>query len=130
VKRRIIEMQIRTFPDKQYVCDGKSQRGVSESAAWRDRTFWRCFKVMVGSFFVIVLGGILGLELLCWVAAALFAAAFIVLFALALFEPRAICQRCHARMKRRWVRGLGQGEDLFLVCDGCKVYVDAHCSRE
>ena len=124
-------MQIRTYPDKNYICDGEVQRVVSQYAAFRDRVFWRSGVVVLGCIAGIVVGGFLGISTLVWAFAALIGIAFILVLALVCYPPRPPCPRGKSRMKRRYSkRSRGPSDDLFLVCDHCKVYADAHISRE
>ncbi len=124
-------MQIKSFPDKNYTLDVDTQVAASQFAVLRDRIFWVCLIVMFGSFAGMVINGLLGIELLVWVFAVLFGVALIVPLALVVYRPRTNCPRCGSRMKRRYAkRNREPGDDLFLVCDHCKIYADAHLARE
>ena len=124
-------MQIRSYPDKTYICDGEVQRTVSQYAAFRDRVFWRSGVVVLGCIAGIVVGGFLGISTLVWAFAALIGIAFIVVLGLVSYTPRPTCPRCCSRMKSRYVkRSRGPDRDLFLICDHCKVYADAHISGD
>lgn len=124
-------MQIRSYPDKSYICDGEVQRALSQHAAFRDRVFWRSGIVVLGCIAGIILGGFIGIPHVVWAFAALIGIAFFLMIALVSYTPRPACPRCGSRMKRRYTkRSRGPSDDLFLVCDPCKVYADAHLSRE
>jgi hypothetical protein len=124
-------MQIRSYPDKSYICDGEVQRAVSQYAAFRDRVFWRSGVLVLGCIAGIILGGFIGIPHLVWAFAAVIGIAFILVIVLVSYTPRPICPRCNSRMKRRHSkRSRGPSDDLFFVCDHCKVYADAHLSRE
>jgi hypothetical protein len=129
--RKSKTMQIRSYPDKSYICDGEVQRALSQHAAFRDRVFWRSGILALGCIVGIILGGFLGLPHLVWAFAVLIGITFILLIALVSYTPCPTCPRCSSRMKRRYTkRSRGPNDDLFLVCDHCKVYADAHLSRE
>jgi len=124
-------MQIRSYPDKSYICDGEVQRIVSQYAAFRDRVFWRCGIVVLGCIAGIILGAVIGMPHVVWAFAAAIGIAFFLVIALVSYTPRPACPRCSSYMKRRYTkRSRGPTDDLFLVCDHCKVYADAHVSRE
>lgn len=123
-------MQVRTYPDKQYTCDGKVQRSVSQFADLRCRMILGCVTLVAGSFVGFVLNGIRGVGLPTLVFTLWFGIAFVVLVSVLSLRPRAICPGCNSRMKPRYVNGLGSGEDLLLVCDHCKIYADCHSGRE
>lgn len=124
-------MQIRSYPDKSYICDGEVQRALSQYAAFRDRVFWCSSVVVLGCIAGIILGGFISFPNLIWIFAAFIGIAFILVLALVSYTPRPICPRCNYRMKRRYTkRSRGPSNDLFLVCDHCKIYADAHLSRE
>jgi hypothetical protein len=124
-------MQIRSYPDKSYICDGEVQRTVSQYAAFRDRVFWRSGAVVLCCITGIIISGFIGIQNLVWAFATLIGIAFILVLALVSYTPRPSCPRCNTRMKRRYTkRSRGPSDDLFLVCDPCKVYADAHTTRE
>ncbi len=124
-------MQIRSYPDKDYTCDGKVQRTVSQHAVFRERVFRRFILGIIGSFASIFVCGFLGIDLLVWILMGFAGTAFVVVLALISYTPRPACPRCRSRMQRRYIkRKQGPGGDLFLICAACKIDADAHHSRE
>jgi hypothetical protein len=124
-------MQIRSYPDKSYTCDGELQKTVSQYAAFRDRFSWQCLVVVFGCIVGIVIGGSLVVTTLVWFFTAFIGIIFIILIFFDFYNPRPACPRCTCRMKSQYVRKIrGSGRDLFFICDPCKIYADAHVSRD
>ena len=124
-------MQSRSYPDKDYTCDGIAQSALSEYATLRDRAFHRCGAVVLILVAAFFLSSYLGLKTLAWVIMGTIAALVILVIIFVTHTPRLRCTHCSSRMKRRYKnRSGGSGDDLFLVCNNCKTYADAHLSRE
>jgi hypothetical protein len=87
--------------------------------------------VMFGSIVGVLICGMMGIDFIVWFFAILAGSALVVMFVLASWRPGVECTHCAKRMKPLYVgRSRGPGEDLFLVCNHCKVFVDAHVMRE
>jgi hypothetical protein len=124
-------MQIQSYPDKSYICDGEIQRTVSRYVAFRDRFFWRSGVVMFGCIAGVIISRLIGIPNLVWGFVALIGIVFILVLALVYYTPRPLCPHCGIRMKRRYTkRSRGPSDELFIVCDSCKIYADAHTTRE
>jgi hypothetical protein len=124
-------MQIRSYPDKRYICDGEVQRTVSQYAAYRDRVCCYSGVLVLGCIAGIILSGFIGIPNLVWALVALIVIAFILVLTLVSWGPHPTCPSCNTRMKRRYTkRSCGPSDDLFIVCDSCKIYADGHTSRE
>lgn len=124
-------MQSRSYPDKRYTCDGISQRTLSQYATLRDRAFYRCGAVVLLLVAGIFISNYLGVKILTLVFTGMVAAVVVLMVVFVLHIPRVRCTRCSSFMKRRYMRrSKGPSEDLFLVCDHCKTYADAHQSCE
>ena len=86
---------------------------------------------MFGSFAGVFISSSLGVKFLAWMFVVMIGAALVAPFALVAFSERAKCPRCRSPMKPRYVkRSRGPDRDLFIVCDHCKVYADAHVSGD
>ncbi len=124
-------MQIRTFPDTDYTCDGLIQQTLNRRALFRSQ-FIRY--AIVG--FIVLFVGILfcqyfQFEHLVWLFLGAEVIGLITVLGVLTNPPRLKCTTCGETLKRQYVkRGGGSDEDLFLVCHPCRRYADVHFSRE
>lgn len=126
----LFPMQIRSYPDNEFVCDPVIQASQTKYAILKNRLFWTCFSLMALSFAILVISGLLGATPVVWIFTAIFLLTILVSLIFSIHSTPS-CKSCNYKMKRKWAaRSRGPGEDLFFVCPQCKKYVDGHQSRE
>lgn len=124
-------VQIRSFPEKDYTCDGLIQQKLNQRARFRSG-FIRYY--IVG--FIVFFAGILisqhfQFKLLAWLLLGVEVIGAILAMVILTQTPSLKCTKCGESLKRQYVkRGSGSDEDLFLVCHPCRRYADVHFSRE
>ncbi|HUW57371.1 MAG TPA: hypothetical protein VMZ92_12110 [Planctomycetota bacterium] len=112
------------YHDLSYACDETRQEVMKARAKRKDRRLMTAFIVMVVSFAVMVLSGLLqfviGLALGAMVFIGVFAYGVIQLLT---FRPRLCCAHCGRTMEVAWgpVRDERSGE--YLICPACHTYV-------
>jgi len=117
------------YPEDGYSRDDAAQALLDGRARWKRKQYIGCaIGVGIGTGLVI-LGGYLvdpRYNVVGWI---IFFIASIYALILGVMHPKRACLCCGREFEKRWVKGEGEMEDLFLVCEDCGKYVFAHETR-
>ena len=119
-------LETKEYPHDGYSRDDAAQALLDGRARWKRRQYIGCaIGVGVGTS-LLILGGYLvqpNLNVVGWV---IFFIASIYALVLGVMHPKRTCLSCGREFEKRWEKGEGEMEDLFLVCESCRKYVFAH----
>lgn len=119
-------LQTREFPDEHFACDPAAQSRLDGRAGWKRRQYLTCAVGVGITISAVILGGYLVNDPMIWSGWTGFGLFSIYALVLGVMHPKLVCGSCGGMLEKRWVRGEGEMEDLFLVCNCCKKYVFAH----
>jgi hypothetical protein len=119
-------LEIKEYPHEDHSLDDAAQALLDGRARWKRRQYISCaVGVGIGTTIVIIAGW-LGRHSWANPGWAIFAISSVYALVLGVVHPRRACLDCGREFEKRWEKGEGEMEDLFLVCDSCKKYVFAH----
>jgi hypothetical protein len=114
------------FPEVGYSRDDAAQALLDGRARWKRRQYIGCaIGVAVGTG-LMVLGGYLNHDGVTVTGRGFFLIASAYALVLGVMHPKRACLSCGHEFEKRWKKGEGEMEDLFLVCGSCRKYVFAH----
>ena len=119
-------IETKEFPEEGYSRDDTAQLLLDGRARWKRRQYIGCAWGIGLATTNMIVGGWLQSDPATHAGWGLFAACSIYALVLGVMHPKRICSACGKEFEKRWVKGEGEMEDLFLVCDFCKKYVFAH----
>ncbi len=120
---------IKEFPDENFHGDPVSQARLDDRARWKRRQYLLCAWGVGAATVAMIIGGWADHDATVhwgWAGFAVFSIYALVLGAL---HPKLVCETCGQPFEKHWIKGEGEMEDLFLVCDSCKKTVFAHETR-
>ena len=123
---RVHPLEIKEFPEEGYSLDEAAQALLDGRARWKRRQYIGCAVGVGVATCAMILGGYLPNPAITGGGWAVFSASSIYALVLGVMHPKRACLSCGREFEKRWVKGEGEMEDLFLVCDPCKKYVFAH----
>ena len=117
------------YPEEGYSRDDAAQALLDGRARWKRKQYIGCaIGVGIGTSLLII-GGYLVDPRYNAVGWVIFFVASIYALILGVMHPKRACLSCGREFEKRWVKGEGEMEDLFLVCEDCRKYVFAHETR-
>ena len=119
-------LETKEYPHEGYSADDAAQALLDGRARRKRRQYVACaVGVGVGTTIVIIAGW-MGRPSWANPGWAIFAVSSVYALVLGIVHPTRACLHCGRQFEKRWEKGEGEMEDLFLVCDSCKKYVFAH----
>lgn len=119
-------LETKEYPEEGYSADEAAQALLDGRARWKRRQYIGCAVGVGVSTSALILGGYLMNDVIANGGWALFSVSSVYALVLGVMHPKRACLSCGREFEKRWVKGEGEMEDLFLVCDSCKKYVFAH----
>jgi ribosomal protein L32 len=114
------------YPEEGYSRDDAAQALLDARARWKRKQYIGCaIGVGIGTG-LMILGGYLVRTEFTETGWGVFFIASVYALVLGVMHPKRVCLSCGREFEKRWVKGEGEMEDLFLVCDSCGKYVFAH----
>lgn len=119
-------LDIKEYPHEGYLADTAAQALLDGRARWKRRQYIACaVGVGIGTTIVII-AGYMGQPSWANPGWTIFGACSVYALVLGVMHPKRTCVHCGHDFQKRWEKGEGEMEDLYLVCEDCKKYVFAH----
>lgn len=118
--------EVKEYPEEGYSLDESAQSLLDARARWKRGQYIGCAIGVGIATTAMILGGWLGHDGATYAGWALFSVSSIYALVLGVMHPKRSCHACGAEFEKRWIKGEGEMEDLFLVCESCQKYVFAH----
>lgn len=119
-------IETKDFPEEGYSRDDTAQALLDRRARWKRRQYIGCAIGVSVATVGMILGGWLQRDDFTHAGWAVFFVSSVYALVLGVMHPERVCSSCGTEFSKRWEKGEGEMEDLFLVCDSCKKYVFAH----
>jgi hypothetical protein len=119
-------LSTKEYPEAGYSPDDAAQALLDGRARWKRRQYIGCAIGVGVATGLMILGGYLVNPVVSEIGWGLFFISSVYALVLGVMHPRRVCTSCGCEFGKRWEKGEGEMEDLFLVCESCRKYVFAH----